>query len=82
MYIILYVLHILGYMCMTHSSSTMYMLIIKESCFNFLFFPPLVDCWDGNDNEPIIYHGHTLTSKILFKDVMAAIKEYAFVATP
>ncbi|XP_075876744.1 1-phosphatidylinositol 4,5-bisphosphate phosphodiesterase delta-1-like isoform X2 [Nelusetta ayraudi] len=37
-----------------------------------------LDCWDGPDDEPIIYHGYTLTSKILFKDVIAAIKEYAF----
>lgn len=26
-----------------------------------------LDCWDGEKNEPIIYHGHTLTGKILFK---------------
>ena len=26
-----------------------------------------LDCWDGDDGEPIIFHGHTLTSKILFK---------------
>ncbi len=26
-----------------------------------------LDCWDGDKGEPIIYHGHTLTSKILFK---------------
>ncbi|KAM4728983.1 1-phosphatidylinositol 4,5-bisphosphate phosphodiesterase delta-1-like isoform 2-T2 [Anableps anableps] len=37
-----------------------------------------LDCWDGSDNEPVIYHGYTLTSKILFKDVIKAIKEYAF----
>ena len=37
-----------------------------------------VDCWDGDDGEPIIYHGHTLTSKILFKDVVEACKKYAF----
>ncbi|KAM3603915.1 uncharacterized protein V6R79_004013 [Siganus canaliculatus] len=37
-----------------------------------------LDCWDGSDNEPEIYHGYTLTSKILFRDVIAAIKEYAF----
>ncbi|KAJ8272876.1 hypothetical protein GJAV_G00094470 [Gymnothorax javanicus] len=37
-----------------------------------------LDCWDGSDGEPVIYHGHTLTSKILFKDVIKAIKEYAF----
>jgi glycerophosphoryl diester phosphodiesterase len=37
-----------------------------------------LDCWDGDDKEPIIYHGHTMTSKIKFKDVIAAINEYAF----
>jgi hypothetical protein len=25
-----------------------------------------LDCWDGDRGEPIIYHGHTMTSKILF----------------
>ncbi|XP_061747483.1 1-phosphatidylinositol 4,5-bisphosphate phosphodiesterase delta-1-like isoform X2 [Nerophis ophidion] len=37
-----------------------------------------LDCWDGSDNEPEIYHGYTLTSRILFKDAINAIKEYAF----
>ncbi|KAM6934380.1 1-phosphatidylinositol 4,5-bisphosphate phosphodiesterase delta-4 [Xenentodon cancila] len=37
-----------------------------------------VDCWDGSDGEPVVYHGHTLTSKILFKDVISTLKEYAF----
>lgn len=41
-----------------------------------------LDCWDGPDKEPIIYHGHTLTSKILFKDVIHAIHKYAFVTSP
>nr|XP_020460174.1 1-phosphatidylinositol 4,5-bisphosphate phosphodiesterase delta-1-like isoform X2 [Monopterus albus] len=37
-----------------------------------------MDCWDGSDGEPVIYHAYTLTSKILFKDVIRTIKEYAF----
>ncbi|KAA0719146.1 1-phosphatidylinositol 4,5-bisphosphate phosphodiesterase delta-1 [Triplophysa tibetana] len=37
-----------------------------------------LDCWDGSDGEPVIYHGYTLTSKILFKDVIKAIKDFAF----
>ncbi|XP_051984370.1 1-phosphatidylinositol 4,5-bisphosphate phosphodiesterase delta-1-like isoform X1 [Xyrauchen texanus] len=37
-----------------------------------------LDCWDGSDGEPVIYHGYTLTTKILFKDVIQAIKDYAF----
>ena len=38
-----------------------------------------LDCWDGDDGQPIIYHGHTLTTKISFRDVVATISEYAFV---
>lgn len=41
-----------------------------------------LDCWDGPDGEPIIYHGYTLTSKIKFKDVVECIGKYAFEASP
>ncbi|XP_059900633.1 1-phosphatidylinositol 4,5-bisphosphate phosphodiesterase delta-1a isoform X2 [Gadus macrocephalus] len=37
-----------------------------------------LDCWDGSSGEPVIYHGYTLTSKVLFRDVIKAIKDYAF----
>ncbi|XP_069083377.1 1-phosphatidylinositol 4,5-bisphosphate phosphodiesterase delta-4 [Pleurodeles waltl] len=37
-----------------------------------------LDIWDGPNGEPIIYHGHTFTSKILFKDVVSTINKYAF----
>ncbi|XP_004864641.1 1-phosphatidylinositol 4,5-bisphosphate phosphodiesterase delta-4 isoform X2 [Heterocephalus glaber] len=37
-----------------------------------------VDVWDGPSGEPVVYHGHTLTSRILFKDVVATVAEYAF----
>uniref|UniRef100_A0A8B9J8V2 Phosphoinositide phospholipase C n=1 Tax=Astyanax mexicanus TaxID=7994 RepID=A0A8B9J8V2_ASTMX len=37
-----------------------------------------VDCWDGPDGEPIVHHGYTLTSKILFRDVVETINKYAF----
>lgn len=42
-----------------------------------------VDVWDGPNGEPVVYHGHTLTSRILFKEVVATLKQYAFqVGTP
>ena len=56
-----------------------------------------LDCWDGQDGEPVIYHGWTLTSKLLFKvrllrillgccilqDVLQdAILPYAFASSP
>ncbi|XP_064634492.1 inactive phospholipase C-like protein 2 isoform X2 [Lineus longissimus] len=37
-----------------------------------------LDCWDGPTDDPIIYHGHTLTSKISFRSVIEAINEHAF----
>lgn len=41
-----------------------------------------LDCWDGDDGYPIIYHGHTFTSKIPFRAVVDAINKSAFVASP
>ncbi|XP_051850835.1 1-phosphatidylinositol 4,5-bisphosphate phosphodiesterase delta-3 [Antechinus flavipes] len=41
-----------------------------------------LDCWDGPDGEPIIYHGHTLTSKILFRDVIHVVRDHAFSQSP
>ncbi|XP_040917298.1 1-phosphatidylinositol 4,5-bisphosphate phosphodiesterase beta-2 [Toxotes jaculatrix] len=39
-----------------------------------------LDCWKGKppDEEPIITHGFTMTTEILFKDVIEAIAESAF----
>jgi hypothetical protein len=41
-----------------------------------------LDCWDGDDGQPIIYHGHTLTTKISFRDVVQTIADNAFLASP
>lgn len=41
-----------------------------------------LDCWDGDKGEPIIYHGHTLTSKVPFKEVIETIGQYAFKTSP
>ncbi|XP_005230695.1 1-phosphatidylinositol 4,5-bisphosphate phosphodiesterase zeta-1 [Falco peregrinus] len=40
-----------------------------------------IDCWDGSNNEPVVYHGYTLTSKIPFRSVIHVIDKYAFVAS-
>uniref|UniRef100_A0A8C4I9S8 Phosphoinositide phospholipase C n=1 Tax=Dicentrarchus labrax TaxID=13489 RepID=A0A8C4I9S8_DICLA len=56
-----------------HSSLEAYIKALKRGCRCVE-----VDCWDGSDGEPVVYHGHTLTSKILFKDVISTLKEYAF----
>ncbi|XP_051513104.1 1-phosphatidylinositol 4,5-bisphosphate phosphodiesterase gamma-2 isoform X4 [Myxocyprinus asiaticus] len=36
-----------------------------------------LDCWNGPE-EPVIYHGRTMTSKIKFRDVVKAVNEHAF----
>ncbi|XP_038610099.1 1-phosphatidylinositol 4,5-bisphosphate phosphodiesterase delta-3 isoform X2 [Tachyglossus aculeatus] len=41
-----------------------------------------LDCWEGQAGEPVIYHGHTLTSKIRFRDVVQAVRDHAFTASP
>ncbi|XP_041122904.1 1-phosphatidylinositol 4,5-bisphosphate phosphodiesterase delta-3-A-like isoform X4 [Polyodon spathula] len=41
-----------------------------------------LDCWEGPNGEPIVYHGHTLTSRILFREVIEAVRDYAFQASP
>ncbi|CAM9184038.1 unnamed protein product [Lampetra fluviatilis] len=40
-----------------------------------------LDCWDGPEDTPIIYHGHTLTSKIRFLDVIYTIRDHAFLTS-
>lgn len=41
-----------------------------------------LDTWDGPEGDPIIKHGGTLTSSILFLDVIKAIKTFGFVTSP
>lgn len=40
-----------------------------------------VDIYDG-DEEPVIFHGNTLTSKVALRDICHAIAKYAFVTSP
>ncbi|XP_054713713.1 1-phosphatidylinositol 4,5-bisphosphate phosphodiesterase-like [Uloborus diversus] len=42
-----------------------------------------LDCWDGkgDDEEPIITHGKAMCTDVLFKDVIYAIRDCAFVTS-
>jgi hypothetical protein len=61
-----------------HLSSSV--LLALDVMVNDIFLS--VDCWDGPDGDPLIYHGYTLTTQILFRDVLVdAIKPYAFYAS-
>jgi phosphatidylinositol phospholipase C delta len=36
-----------------------------------------LDCWDGGSgNQAVVFHGHTLTSKILFVDILKVVRAY------
>ena len=37
-----------------------------------------LDCWDGKNGEPIITHGHTLTSDYLFEKMIEKLSKIAF----
>lgn len=37
-----------------------------------------IDVWDGDDGEPEVFHGYTLTKEITFKEVCKAINEHSF----
>ncbi|PIA13269.1 hypothetical protein COEREDRAFT_99688 [Coemansia reversa NRRL 1564] len=41
-----------------------------------------LDCWNGRYGEPVVCHGHTLTTRILFEDAIVAISRYAFATSP
>ncbi|KAK1756918.1 hypothetical protein QBC47DRAFT_297983 [Echria macrotheca] len=41
-----------------------------------------IDCWDGANDEPLVTHGHTRTSKVSFREVVKTINRYAFVKSP
>lgn len=40
-----------------------------------------MDVYDGTD-EPMVYHGNTLTSKVSVREICHAIGKYAFHASP
>ncbi|XP_058640791.1 1-phosphatidylinositol 4,5-bisphosphate phosphodiesterase eta-2a isoform X2 [Onychostoma macrolepis] len=68
--------YLMGDQLMSQSRVDMYAWVLQAGCRCVE-----VDCWDGQDGEPIVHHGYTLTSKILFKDVIETINKYAFIKT-
>ncbi|KAL8694770.1 MAG: hypothetical protein Q9218_000616 [Villophora microphyllina] len=68
--------YLLGRQVAGSSSTEAYVKALQQGCRCVE-----IDCWDGTDGRPIVLHGHTMTSSILFADCITVISENAFVSS-
>jgi len=40
-----------------------------------------IDCWDGRDGRPVVNHGRTLSTEVLFEDCISVTNKYAFTSS-
>ncbi|KAL8931392.1 MAG: hypothetical protein Q9211_006996, partial [Gyalolechia sp. 1 TL-2023] len=69
--------YLLGRQVAGSSSTEAYVKALQQGCRCIE-----IDCWDGSDGRPIVMHGRTMTSSVLFADCVTVISKYAFVSSP
>lgn len=69
--------YLLGRQVAGNSSTEAYIRALQRACRCVE-----IDCWDGPDGRPIVLHGRTMTSSVLFADCISSIGKYAFVESP
>lgn len=68
--------YLLGRQVAGASSTEAYITALQQGCRCVE-----IDCWDGADGRPIVSHGRTMTTSVLFADCITVIQRYAFVTT-
>ncbi|KAL8942919.1 MAG: hypothetical protein Q9216_001394 [Gyalolechia sp. 2 TL-2023] len=69
--------YLLGRQVAGSSSTEAYVKALQQGCRCIE-----IDCWDGSDGRPIVMHGRTMTTSVLFADCITIISKYAFVSSP
>ena len=67
--------YLLGRQVAGASSTEAYVTALQQGCRCVE-----IDCWDGGDGRPIVSHGRTMTTSVLFADCINVINRYAFVS--
>lgn len=69
--------YLLGWQVAGGSSTEAYIRALQRACRCVE-----IDCWDGPDGKPIVTHGRTMTTSVLFADCISVIGRYAFESSP